>query len=647
MPMNAFFSPSQIRDRDRAYLNAAKSYSNLQSLAEVWQEARSRFGDALALWDPHATPEVKVTYREMVNQIEQFAAGIQGLGLPPISDNIPPRVALFANDSPRWIVADQGLIAAGAADVVRGSDADREELLYILQNSGSHGLVVENLNLLKKLGSLDDLALKWVVLLSDEDPPTAASDRPEEFFVYSYTEVMAAGAKRNLETVRLTPDMLATLLYTSGTTGKPKGVMLTHANLLHQVNTLVSLVQPQPGDRMLAILPTWHSFGRIAEYFFLSQGTTVTYTSIRQVKGDFQKYKPTFMMAVPRLWESIYEGVQKQFRQQPENKQKLVNNLLGASEKYILARRIWQGLPVDTHSPSLVERSLAGLQMCLYWPVHAIAGKLVYEKVRQATGGQLKYVISGGGSLAAHLENFFEIVGLEVLVGYGLTETSPVLTGRRFWRNLRGSAGLPIPETELKIVDLETRQPLPAGDRGLVLARGPQIMQGYFQNPEATQKAIDSEGWFDTGDIGLLTLEGHLVLTGRAKDTIVLTNGENIEPQPIEDACIRSPYIDQMMLVGQDQKYLGALIVPNFEALEKWAGEEIDLESDRVHNLFRQELNREVKNRPGYRSDDRIAVFRFIHEPFSIENGLTTQTLKIKRPVVSDRYRQLIDEMFA
>jgi long-chain acyl-CoA synthetase len=308
--------------------------------------------------------------------------------------------------------------------------------------------------------------------------------------------------------------------------------------------------------------------------------------------------------------------------------------------------------------------------MLLWWPVHAIAGKLVYEKVREATGGKLKYVISGGGSLAMHLETFFEIVGLEVLVGYGLTETSPVLTARRSWRNLRGSAGLPIPETEIKIVDPETRQGLPVGDRGLVLARGPQIMQGYFKNPEATRKAIDSEGWFDTGDLGLLTPEGHLVLTGRAKDTIVLTNGENIEPQPIEDACIRSAYIDQMMLVGQDQKYLGALIVPNFEALEKWAasqnlqlllpegvttnsqnqpatsGQEIDLDSQVVQELFRQELNREVKNRPGYRPDDRIGVFRLITEPFSIDNGLLTQTLKIKRPVVSDRYRQLIDQMF-
>ncbi len=236
---------------------------------------------------------------------------------------------------------------------------------------------------------------------------------------------------------------------------------------------------------------------------------------------------------------------------------------------------------------------------------------------------------------------------------------------RRYWSNLRYSAGQPIPGTEAKIVDLETRKELPIGQTGLVLLRGPQVMQGYYQNPEATAKAIDAEGWFDSGDLGWLTEQKDLVLTGRAKDTIVLTNGENIEPQPIEDACLRSTYIDQIMLVGQDQKCLGALIVPNLEALEKWAtsqnlqlfvendniaesnGQNINLESKIIQDLFRQELAREVQNRPGYRPDDRIGPFKIILEPFSQENGMMTQTLKIRRHVVMERYRDIINAMFA
>ena len=220
-------------------------------------------------------------------------------------------------------------------------------------------------------------------------------------------------------------------------------------------------------------------------------------------------------------------------------------------------------------------------------------------------------------------------------------------------------------QTETLIVDLETRQPVATGKQGLVLLRGPQVMQGYYQNPEATQKAIDVNGWFDTGDLGWLSAQGDLIISGRAKDTIVLTSGENIEPQPIEDACLRSAYLDQIMLVGQDQKVLGALIVPNVDTLEKWATAKgytlqladsdiksqpseklLTFDSKPVQDLMRQELNREVKNRPGFRPDDRIGPFRLIAEPFAIENGLLTQTLKIRRNVVMDRYQGMINEMF-
>jgi long-chain acyl-CoA synthetase len=310
---------------------------------------------------------------------------------------------------------------------------------------------------------------------------------------------------------------------------------------------------------------------------------------------------------------------------------------------------------------------LAWLQAALRWPGHALATVLVYKTIAQkATGGKLKQVISGGGSLARHLDLFFEAIGVELLVGYGLTETAPILTVRRSEHNLRGSAGLPLAQTEIKIVHPETRQPLGLEERGLVLARGPQIMQGYFKNPEATAKAIDSEGWFDTGDLGMVVPQGDLVLTGRAKDTIVLTNGENIEPQPIEDACLRSPYVDQIMLVGQDQKSLGALIVPNCAALQQWASSQnlsldlpedlseplspaqrLALETPQVQDLIRQELARQVKDRPSYRADDRITVFRLLPEPFSMVNGMMTQTLKIRRPVVTERYQAMIDEMFS
>lgn len=647
---------SKFTEYERQLSQGMADYSNVQCLPEIWPLAAKRFGDAVALRDPHAKPETVVTYKQLSEQILQFAAGLQALGV-----KAGDKISLIADNSPRWFVADQGLMTAGAVDAVRSSQAEKQESLFIIANSDSTALVVEDIKTFQKLrDGLSDLPIKLVVLLSDEVVPTDESQT-----IVNYTQLMSMGAGHTFTPVEQTRKDLATLIYTSGTTGKPKGAMLTHGNLLHQVTTLGAVVQPGLGDIVLSILPTWHVYERSAEYFLLSQGCTQIYTNLRAIKKDLKEFKPQGIVAVPRLLESIYEGVQKQFREQPASKQKLVNNLLNISEKYIKLRRIARSLSLDNLNPSALERLTASTQAAVLSPLHALAEKLVYNKVREATGGRIKFMISGGGALPRHIDNFFEIVGVNVLVGYGLTETSPVTHARRTWSNLRYSAGKPIPGTETKIVDLETRKPLPVGERGLVLLRGPQIMQGYYQNPEATAKAIDAEGWFDSGDLGWITKQDDLILTGRAKDTIVLTNGENIEPQPIEDACLRSAYIDQMMLVGQDQKSLGALIVPNVEALQKWAeaenldfsindenvtstgSQKLNLESKMIQDLFRQELNREVQNRPGYRPDDRIGPFKLVQEPFSVENGMMTQTLKIRRHVVMERYRDIINAMFS
>jgi len=645
----AFNSSQTMSEIERANLSHVVDYTSIQSLPEIWPITKQKFAQVLALHDPHSQPEVKLTYGELYQQIQQFAAGLQALGIGQTSEgDIPDRIALFADNSPRWLIADQGIMSAGAADVVRGAGADPQELLYILKDSGSKALVVENLALLKKLRDrLLDLPIQFIITLSDETP-----ENNETLTVIKFSQIIATGENRPLKPTHHKPQTLATLLYTSGTTGQPKGVVLTHSNLLHQLTTFGTILQPKPGESALSILPSWHAYERTVEYFLLSQGCTQIYTSIRYFKQDFKNCKPQYMVSVPRIWDSIYEAAQKQFREQPANKQKLINFFFGTSQAYIKNRRLAQGLTLKLTPPSALEKSIAQIKTLALFPLHAIGEKLVYQKVREATGGQFKWAISGGGSLATHLDNFFEITGIGLLVGYGLTETSPVLTVRRPWHNLRGSAGQPLLKTEIKIVDPETRKPLPIGERGLVLGRGPQIMAGYYLNPQATAKAIDGEGWFDTGDLGWLTTGNDLILTGRAKDTIVLTNGENIEPQPIEDASLRSAYIDQIMLVGQDQKSLGALIVPNQEAVQKWLEtrnlsiQEIDWNGKAIQDLFRQELNREVQNRPGYRPDDRVGPFRLIVEPFSVENGMLTQTLKIKRPVVMEHYRDMINEMF-
>ncbi|MBW4541325.1 MAG: AMP-binding protein [Myxacorys chilensis ATA2-1-KO14] len=616
-------------------------YFQVRSLPEMWAIAAQRFATVTAVHDPHSKPEVKLTYAQLYEQMQQFAAGLQALGIPAAED-VPARIALFSDNCPRWLVADQGIMRSGAVDVVRGAQADREELLFILKNSGAIALVVQDLELLKKLRpNLDDLPLQFVILLSDESAPD------DELKTLSFNEVLDLGKTYPLQPVQQSRDTLATLMYTSGTGGMPKGVMLTHGNFLYQVAAAATVVQPQAGERVLSILPIWHCYERAFEYFIFSNGCTQIYTNIRFVKKDLKDFKPFYMVGVPRLWESIYEGIQKQFREQPENKQKLVNFFLKNSQRYIEARRTAKGLNLDKLDASAADRAIAALKAASLKVIHELGDRLVYQKVRDGVGGQLVFVVSGGGSIAEHLEDFFEIVGIDILGGYGLTETSPITHVRRTWRNVRGADGEPLPTTETRIVDPETRKDLPVGQRGLVLIRGTQVMKGYYNNPEATAKAIDADGWFDTGDLGMVTPFNDLVITGRAKDTIVLTNGENIEPQPIEDACLRSAYIDQIMLVGQDQKVLGALIVPNMEALEKWSADgKLDLNSAAVQELYRQELTRLVKERPGYRADDRIGPFRLLSEPFTVENNLLTQTLKIRRNVVMERYQGMINEMF-
>ena len=633
-----------------------KNYFQINSLGEMWAILASNFGEITALSDPHSKPKVSLTYSQVTEKINQFATGLQALGI-----EAGEKVALFADNSPRWLIADQGIILAGCADAVRSSQAEKNELLYILENSESTVLVVQDVATLKKLGSeLDSYSLKAVILLSDEFVEEE-STHP----IYNYEQIMELGKKNSFQPVSIAEKDLATLIYTSGTTGKPKGVMLSHGNLLHQVRCLDSVIQPLPGERILSILPSWHSFERTAEYFLLSRATTMIYTNIRYFKQDLKKYSPHHMIGVPRLWESIYEGIQKQFRDGSKTQQKIVSFCLSASEKYLEAKRIQGGLTLDNLQPSSSEKLTASIKAAMLSPLHKLGDKLVYQKIRAGVGGNVKTWVSGGGSLAKHIDNFFQIVGVPLIVGYGLTETSPVTNARRLSRNIVRASGQPIPETEIKIVDLETGKTLPQGEKGLICIRGPQVMQGYYNNPTATAKAIDAEGWFDTGDLGWVTPDNDLVITGRAKDTIVLSNGENIEPQAIEDACVRSVYIDQMMVVGQDQKYLGALIVPNLDTLQQWADnnsidltipsstasrEEIinsSLYSDEVLNLYKEELKREVKNRPGYRIDDRISVFELILEPFSMENGMMTQTLKMKRPVITTHYQDMINSMFS
>ena len=640
---HASWSPT---NREQVALDARSYVADLGRVDQMWPWLAAHHGDVLAVDAPHAMHPERFTYGEVESRISAAAAGFRALGIGP-----GDVVGLFAENSPRWLVADQGLMRAGATSAVRGAAAPVPELLYILEDSAAVALVVQNADLLQRLNLTPQLRARLQCVIQLEGPAAEG--------VISFEALLARGADapgldpltgRTPETAATTT---ATILYTSGTTGQPKGVPLTHANLLHQVRSLACVAHPAPGSPVLSVLPIWHSYERSAEYYFFSCACSQSYTTIKQLKKDLPRVKPVVMATVPRLWEAVQSGFEDVLKTFPASRQRLLRSALANSSAYCLARRRSRDLMLEPLSKR--HRLRAALEASRRWPAHALASKLIWPKLRlQLSGGQLQFPINGGGAIAPHVDAFFEAVGIELLVGYGLTETSPVVSCRRPWRNIRGSSGLPMPETEFRIVDPDTRAPLGFRERGVVLVRGPQVMGGYLGKLEATAKVLDADGWFDTGDLGMLLPDGSVVLTGRAKDTIVLSSGENIEPGPLEECLVSSPLVEQVMLVGQDEKQLAALVVPRAEVLQAWAAEQgLQLPADlggspgdpRLCKLLRGEFNRLLAARHGARPDERLAGVGLV-PPFTIENGLLTQTLKQRRDRITDRDRAVVEGFY-
>jgi long-chain acyl-CoA synthetase len=589
------------------------------TLTQLYFDAVERHDLPNALMHKVGGAYVPISHREVAERVRRVALALVDLGVRP-----GDRVAILSENRPEWAIADYACLTAGLTDVPVYPTLPAEQIPYILNDAGVVAIFVSTALQAAKVAEIrasvptlrhaigfDAARLQGCdMTMAELEARGAALDTPER----------AAEYRRAALAVQ--PDDVATLIYTSGTTGEPKGVMLTHDNFHSNVEASRHAVPFAGGDVALSFLPLSHVFERMGDYMFFATGTAIAYAeSIDTVPANLQEVRPTMMMAVPRLYEKMYARV-------------LDNALAGGAAKkriFFWARRVADRWADE----QLAGREPGGRLAAQY----AVAQKLVFSKLKERTGGRMRYFVSGGAPLSPEINKFFYAAGLVILEGYGLTETSPVIAVNTPTEFRLGTVGRPIAGVEVRI----------AAD-GEILCRGPNVMKGYFNKPEATAAAIDAEGWFATGDVGELR-DGYLAITDRKKDIIVTAGGKNIAPQPIENRVRTNKYVSQAVMIGDKRKFPIMLIVPNWDSLEKWAKQRDMLWTSRAQLLetpaVREKMNAEVE-----RAFDGLATFEtpkkiaLLEHDFTIERGELTPKLSVKRKVVDRNYQLVIDALY-
>jgi long-chain acyl-CoA synthetase len=563
---------------------------------------------------------VGLSYRELRDRVQALSVGLHELGVER-----GDRLAILAENSPEWAITDYACLACGCADVPIYPTLPANQAAYILRDSGAVAVCVSNAGQLEKILAVraELPALRHVIAF---DPALAGNG------VLSLESVMATGRTAlskypnwRTDALRTEPDDLATLIYTSGTTGDPKGVMLTHGNITSNVVSALSVIHIDETFECLSFLPLSHIFERmVGHYALMWAGTIINYAQgIDTVPADMIEVRPLVMASVPRLYEKIYAKVLEGVMAGPPLRQKIFFWAKRTAER-------WADLHI---AKKPIPGGLAFQKR--------LADKLVFSKLQARTGGRVRLFASGGAPLSADIARFFYAAGLPVLEGYGLTETSPIISVNTFENIRLGTVGKPIPGVEVRI----------AAD-GEILTRGPHVMKGYYNKPEATAEAIDPDGWFHTGDIGLVDQDGFLKITDRKKDIIVTAGGKNIAPQPIENRVKANPFILNAVMLGDKRKFPVMLVVPNYDKVRQWltatgmpGGTDAELAARHgVERKVDEEVKGLLKDLAQFEVPKKILL---LTEDFTIESGELTPTLKVKRRVVEQRYKDRIDALYA
>jgi long-chain acyl-CoA synthetase len=596
---------------------------------------------------------LKVTYEKFFEDVLLLSRAFKGKKI-----NKGAKVLLLSGNQYAWIVTDMALMSLGAISVPRGSDTPTDELEYIVRHADCEFLIFETEALYRQhLELVRNLAHIKGVFIIGGGPLHNLFGK-----VHSYSEILKDRTitPEDMDHFlaleeHIDPDDILTLIYTSGTTGTPKGVVLTHRNICHNIRVLPDQIRLRGDDLWLSILPSWHIFERTSEYISLARGSSIVYSTLRTFAADLEEYRPTMVATVPRIWASIYAKVQAGLKKQNPKKLKLFNLLVKISALFRYhSRFLRKHLPRFEKIGRLREiwlniRSI--FMVFVLFPFYLLASNRL-SVVRKKLGGRLRVAISGGGTLPPYLEEWLDAVGITITNAYGMTECSPGIAGRGLQCQIIGTLGPPFPETELRIVD-EQGEILPPGREGEVQVKGEQVTPGYYNDEEANQAAFTEDGFFRTGDLGKMTISGELVLTGRAKEIIVLSSGENINPNRIEEALGMFPFVDDAALVGQDKKGLGALIVPNMEKLKEYVLEKFGIPShteehlfnnEELHEKIRKEINKKLEPGKGFKPYERLHKITFLKQEFRLGEELTN-TLKKKRHVIENKYRELINKL--
>ena len=554
--------------------------------------------------------------------VEELSMGLRELGVQK-----GDRVGIVSENRPEWAFADLASLAAGAIDVPVYATLTSPQVLYILKDSEAKVVFVSSTIQARKITEIRSQApsLEHVIRMDDGPGFPEGTLWLEEVRARGRAALAKDPDAVRRRAAESRPEDVATLIYTSGTTGDPKGVMLSHGNLVSNVTgSLGAFGGIGPSDVALSFLPLCHVFERMGgHYLMLRAGATIAYAeSVEQVPANMLELRPTLMLSVPRLYEKMYARVNEKVASDPPVRQKIFRWALGVGRQAFRHR-------VERSSPSLLLRFKLG-----------VADHLVFSKIKARTGGRLRLFVSGGAPLAREIAEFFGAVGLLILEGYGLTETSPVISVNIPDAIKPGSVGRPIPGVEVKIAE-----------DGEVLTRGPHVMKGYYRKPEASAEAIDKDGWLHTGDIGVIDPDGFLVITDRKKDIIVTSGGKNIAPQPIENQIKTHPLFAEIVMIGNRRNFPSALVIPNFENLEKWAraqglsfaSREDLVAKPRVIELYEQAVRERTKDLAKFEQIKRITL---LPREFSLEAGELTPTLKVKRRFVEQKYKDVIDTMY-